>query len=110
MAERTQEEQERLAHVVDGVPAWRLVRVMNETVGPKRAMELTGWAVVWGMNGETSGAELRRKLQAQGIAQSAAYRALDDYRRIGDALLALPEYTGPSVFASLRHLAALMLL
>ncbi len=106
MVERTQEEQERLAHVVDGIPAWRLMQAMNETVGVKRAAELVGWAVLWGLQGEVSGADVRRKLEAEGLHLRSAYRAIVDYRRVGDALLALPDYDGESVFASLRGLVA----
>lgn len=104
--ERSLEEKERLARVVDGLPAWKLMQVMNETVGIKRSAELMGWAVLWGLSGESSVLELRRKLEEKGMTYGTAYRAINDFRKLGDALLAMPEYQGPNVFESLRRLAA----
>ena len=104
--ERTEEETARLARVVDGLPVWKLTQVMNDAVGFKRAAELMGWAVLWGLQGETSGLALRRRLEAEGMTYASAYRAINDFRKVGDALLALPDYQGPGVFSSLRNLAA----
>lgn len=104
--QRTLEQQERLARVVDGLPAWRLVEVMNDAVGFKRAAELMGWAVLWGLAGETSGSALRQRLEDGGMTYGTAYRAINDFRKVGDALLALDGYQGAGVFESLRHLAA----
>lgn len=104
--ERTQEEQERLGRIVDGLPAWQLMQVMTETVGIKRAGILLGWAAWWGLSGEPGGVELRRKLEAQGMTQASAYRAINDFKRVSDKLLSLEGYAGVGVFASLRQLAA----
>lgn len=103
--ERTEAEAARLARLVDGLPVWKTLQVMNDTVGSKRSVELMGWVIVWGLQGETSGVALRNKLQAEGMTQRSAYRAIDDFRRVADALLALPEYEGSDVFESLRRLA-----
>ena len=105
--ERTQEDQARLTRVVDGLPAWKLIDVMTSTVGGKRAAELMAWAVLWGLQGETSGVALRNKLKEKGMTQRSAYRAVEDFRLIGNALLDLPDYAGrDGVLASLRRLAA----
>lgn len=107
--ERTEEDQARLAKVVDGLEAGKLMKVMTDTVGVKRVAELLGWAVLWGLQGETSGVALRNKLKEKGMAQRSAYRAVEDFRLIGNALLDLPEYAGKDgVLWSLRRLAAAM--
>ena len=108
--ERPEEEQERLGRMVDGLPAWKLLQVMNDTVGIKRAAELMGWAAWWGLSGEASGVELRRKLEAQGMTQASAYRAINDFKRVGDAVLDLEGYQGTGVFSSLRRLVAVLAL
>lgn len=113
MTELTAEEklrQERLARVVDGLPAWRLIQIMNETVGIKRSAELMGWAVLWGLSGETSGLALRQRLEEQGMTQATAYRAINDYKKVADAILKLEGYSGPGLFESLRRLAAVVAL
>jgi hypothetical protein len=110
--ERTPEERERLARIVHGLTARRMIQIMNETVGIKRSAELLGWAVLWGLSGELSGdtsvSDLRRKLEAQGMTYASAYRAISDYRKVSDAILALDEYQGPGLFESLRRLAAVV--
>lgn len=105
LASRSPEEQARLQKKVDGIAAWHLWRVMADTVGRGRAGQLLGWAVVWGLQGDT-GQDVLQRLQAGGMAQSSAYLAVADFRKIGDALLALPDYEGTSVLDSLRRLAA----
>jgi hypothetical protein len=106
MSERSIEQQARLEQLVDGLPASRLIQIMNETVGIKRTAELLGWAVLWGLQGQTSGLALRRKMESQGLTYSTAYRAIQDYQRVSDALLALDEYQGKGLFETLNRLAA----
>lgn len=52
--------------------------------GPRRAMQLMGWAVLWGVKGVEVGPEFREKLKVQGISQATAYRASLDFRRFRD--------------------------
>ena len=112
---RTEEEQERLGRLIDGLPARDLWAVVEEVVGPRRSVELTAWALLWCLRGETDPTALRHKMEAQGLTERAAYRALADYRRIGDRLLELPSPpselasgdSGPAV-ASLLHRYALV--
>jgi hypothetical protein len=108
MVDRDEQEQERLGRIVDGLPAGKLLQVMNETVGLKRSAELVGWAVLWGLQGAPSGRELRLRLEGQGLTEASAYRALADYRRVSDALMKQEGYKGVGVFASLRALAAFL--
>lgn len=104
--ERSLEEQARLAELVDGLSPLRMMQVMNDTVGIKRGAELVGWAVLWGLKGEPSGRELRLRLEEKGMTEASAYRALADYRRLGDAILKLDGYDGEGILSSLRRLAA----
>lgn len=111
--ERTEEEQKRLSTTIAGLLPDDLWAIVEDVVGPRRTVELTGWALLWRLQGETSGAELRRKMEARGLHERAAYRALADYRRIGDRLLALPsppaevgpEDPGPGAASILRKMA-----
>lgn len=106
--ERTEEEQERLGQLVDGIPAWKLMQVMTDTVGIKRAGVLLGWAAWWGLSGAPGGIELRRKLEAEGLTEASAYRAINDFKRVGDAILKLEGYAGVGVFSSLRTLVVVL--
>ena len=103
--ERTSEEAARLAARVHGLSAGDMMDLLVDTVGVKRAAELIGWSLLWSLQGETSGLALRNKLEARGMTQRSAYRAIEDFKRVSDALLALPEYTGANVFLSLHELA-----
>lgn len=49
--------------------------------GPHRALQLIGWAVVWGVRGIENTPEFREQLKAQGISRSTAYTAAMDFRR-----------------------------
>ncbi len=104
--ERTPEDRERLGRIVDGLPAWKVIQIINSTVGAKRGGELMLWALWWDLTGEPAGAALATKLKAQGLTNGSTYRAMSDFRKIGDALLAEDAYHGPGVFASMRTLAA----
>lgn len=52
--------------------------------GPHRALQLMGWAVLWGVTGVENGPEFRAKLKERGISQATAYRASLDFRRFRD--------------------------
>lgn len=106
VGERLPEERERLSRIVDGLPAWKLIQVMNSTVGAKRSAQLIGWCVIWGLSGELSVVDLRRRLEAEGMTYVTAYRAINDFHKVGDALLSLDGYAGSDVFRSMRVLAA----
>lgn len=54
--------------------------------GAKRAVQLAGWAVLWGVTGIENGPEFRRKLEAQGLSRATAYRASLDFRRFKEHL------------------------
>lgn len=106
MHDRPQEEQARIEKLIDGLPPWKLMNVMTDTVGAKRLAVLFGWCVLWQLQGEPSGRDLRLKLEEKGMTEASAYRALADFRRIADALLKQENYSGAGVFASLRNLGA----
>ena len=61
-----------------------MLQAALEVVTLHRFLELTGWCVYWLATGETDSRVIRRKLQAAGMSRSAAYRALDDLKAIGD--------------------------
>jgi hypothetical protein len=54
--------------------------------GAKRAVQLAGWAVLWGVSGVENGPEFRRRLEAQGLSRATAYRASFDFRRFKEHL------------------------
>ncbi len=54
--------------------------------GAKRAVQLAGWAVLWGVSGVENGPEFRRRLEAQGLSRATAYRASLDFRRFKEHL------------------------
>jgi hypothetical protein len=54
--------------------------------GAKRAVQLAGWAVLWGATGVENGPEFRRKLEVQGLSRATAYRASFDFRRFKEHL------------------------
>jgi hypothetical protein len=54
--------------------------------GAKRAVQLAGWAVLWGVTGVENGLEFRRRLEAQGLSRATAYRASLDFRRFKEHL------------------------
>lgn len=105
LAGRSPEDAARLSQTIDGIPVWNLMQVMTQTVGVRRVGVLFGWAVLWQLKGEPNGRELRLKMEGQGLTEATAYRALADFRRIGDALLQLEGYDGAGVFSTLRSLA-----
>ena len=54
--------------------------------GLKRAVYLTGWAVLWGVAGVENGPEFREKLKAQGVSRATAFRIAQDFRRFQEHL------------------------
>jgi hypothetical protein len=55
--------------------------------GTRRAMELAGWAVLWGVTGKVDNiVEYRQELIARGMARSSVYRATLDFRKFREYL------------------------
>ncbi len=54
--------------------------------GARRAVQLAGWAVLWGVTGVENGPEFRRRLESQGLSRATAYRASLDFRRFKEHL------------------------
>ncbi len=71
---------------VDEVGDGELLSEFVSFFGAKRAVQLAGWAVVWGVTGVQNGPEFRRRLKAQGLSRATAYRASLDFRRFKDHL------------------------
>jgi hypothetical protein len=71
---------------VDEVGDAELLSEFITFFGAKRAVQLAGWAVLWGVTGVENGPEFRRKLEAQGLSRATAYRAAFDFRRFKEHL------------------------
>ena len=71
--------------VMRPVGDFELLDEMVVMFGPRRTMELIGWAVRWTLTGEVEDADAaRRHLIKQGMGRSSVYRALADFRRLRD--------------------------
>ncbi len=49
--------------------------------GTARALQLIGWAALWGLQGVENGPEFRDHLSKLGVSQATSYRAAVDFRR-----------------------------
>jgi hypothetical protein len=87
MFERSPEEQERLNRLVDIMSPVVMVRELSNLFGAERATALLGWAIIWGIAGVESVADLRRKMEVDGFTKSASYRAIRDWRKFSDYVL-----------------------
>jgi hypothetical protein len=52
----------------------------------ERAVQLIGWAVLWGVTNAEEPKKMREKLEQQGLSKSGTYRALADFRKFGEHL------------------------
>ncbi len=71
---------------VDEVGDAELLSEFVSFFGAKRAVQMAGWAFLWGVTGVENGPEFRRKLEAQGLSRATAYRAALDFRRFKEHL------------------------
>jgi hypothetical protein len=51
----------------------------------ERAIQLIGWAVLWGITNEDP-KKMRENLEQQGLSKSATYRALADFQKLRQCL------------------------
>jgi hypothetical protein len=66
---------------VDAVGDAELLSEFVSFFGAKRAVQLAGWAVLWGVTGIENGPEFRKRLESQGLSRATSYRASLDFRR-----------------------------
>jgi len=71
---------------LDDVGGVEVVTELFKMFGPKRGAELVGWAVLWGVSGVQDMKALREDLEARGLSQATAYKALADFRRLRERL------------------------
>jgi hypothetical protein len=72
--------------VLDDMGGLDLTGEMVRYFGGKRATELIGWALLFGLSGFKTGGEMRAYLEAKGLSKSAMYRALADLKKFADDL------------------------
>jgi hypothetical protein len=75
------EQQPERARVLEEVGTVEFMTEFFKFFGPHRALQLMGWAVLWGVTGVENSPEFRARLKERGISQATAYRASLDFRR-----------------------------
>jgi hypothetical protein len=80
-------------HVIDELPDVVLIKEALGFFGVHRVVQLTGWAVLWGVQGAKNDLAFRKRLEAQGVARITAFRAAADLRKFGVYLET--KYHGP---------------
>jgi hypothetical protein len=75
------EQQPKPGRVLDELGAVGFMTEFFRFFGTGRALQLIGWAALWGVQGVENGPEFREELQRRGISRATAYRAALDFRR-----------------------------
>ena len=70
---------------IDEVSDFELFTELFKFFRAERAIQLIGWAVLWGVTNEDPKV-MREKLEQQGLSKSSTYRALADFRRFREHL------------------------
>lgn len=89
--DRTSEEQARLEAFIDRIGPARLFSLMKEEFGLRRMAELIGWLFIWQVQGIDKPSELRKKLQAEGMARTTAFRAAHEMKEFADKVLEIAD-------------------
>jgi len=75
---------------IDDLSPFELLKLMHQFFGGRRASEILGFSVVWGLVDASVGgrepADYRRLLLSIGWERTVAYRYLDDLSEFGDWL------------------------
>jgi hypothetical protein len=72
---------------VDDVGGVEVMAELFSLFGTRRAVELIGWVVVWGVTGQINDLNsLREDMEARGLSKATAYRALVDFRKLREYL------------------------
>jgi hypothetical protein len=71
---------------IDEVGELELFTELFKLFRAERAVQLIGWAVLWGVTNAEEPKKMREKLEQQGLSKSSTYRALADFRKFGEHL------------------------
>jgi hypothetical protein len=71
---------------IDEVSDLEIITELFKFFRTERAVQLIGWAVLWGVTNAEEPKKMREKLEQQGLSKSSTYRALADFRRFGEHL------------------------
>lgn len=67
--------------ILDEVGAVEFMSEFFKFFGTGRALQLIGWAAMWGVQGVENGPAFREEMKRRGISRATAYRASLDLRR-----------------------------
>jgi hypothetical protein len=70
---------------IDEVSDFEIFTELFKFFRSERAIQLIGWAVLWGVTNEDP-KKMREDLEQQGLSKSGTYRALADFRRFREHL------------------------
>ncbi len=79
MSEQEQSLERR--RILDEVGTVEFMGEFFKFFGTGRALQLLGWAALWGVQGVENGPAFREELKRRGISRATAYRASLDFRR-----------------------------
>lgn len=79
MSEEQKETVEKRGHIIDEVGAFEFLTELINFHGAKRAAELIGQSVIWGMHGLKAKSEVIAFCQQQGYSHMTAYRLVYDF-------------------------------
>lgn len=79
-----QEEKPQRRRIIDEIGTVELMTELFKFFGTYRALQLVGWATLWGIQGVQNSPEFREKLKERGVSRSVVYRASMDLRRFKD--------------------------
>ncbi len=76
-----QEQSLERRRILDEVGTVEFMGEFFKFFGTGRALQLLGWAALWGVQGVENGPAFREEMKKRGISRATTYRAALDFRR-----------------------------
>ena len=70
--------------IVETMGSVEFLSLLSKRFGGRRATELIGWAILFGVGRIENGPKLRHALREAGYSESAFYRAAADWRKFAE--------------------------